>query len=93
MDIKEKRTLFIEFLGRIEYDEEFYNSDVRGERSDFRLISFRDIGSITDLRRMSFPEDCIAYRLKYLVEVFNNGNLTSRAYTQDLTGIILRALH
>ena len=92
MDIKEKRTLFIEFLGRNEYDEEFNNPKVRGERSCFRLITFRDIGSTVDLRRMGFPEDCIAYRLKYLVDVFDNGNSIPRAYTQDLTGTIFRSL-
>ena len=91
MDIKEKRTLFIEFLGEGEQTEEFRDLNVRGERSYFRLISFRDIGSTVDLRRLGFPKDCIAYRLKYLVEVFNNGSPTLRVYVQDLTGTILRA--
>ncbi|MBS3089085.1 hypothetical protein J4402_04925 [Candidatus Pacearchaeota archaeon] len=89
MDITEKRTLFIEFLGKAEKNEEDYNLNVRGERFSFRLIGFRNIGENGDWGK-GFPKDCTAYRLKYMVEILNNGKLTFRAYTNDLTGVILR---
>ena len=90
MDITEKRTLFIEFLGKNENGEEYCNLDVKGKRLSFRLISFRDIGLNGNLTK-GFPEDCTAYRLRYMAEVFSDGNPTFRAYMQDLTGVILRS--
>lgn len=90
MSIQEKRTLFIEFFGKSENNEESYDLDAKGERLSFRLIDFRYIGENANLWKKGFPEDCVAYRLKYMVEVFNNGNPTFRAGIRDLTGMILR---
>ena len=88
MNIKEKQTFFIEFLGERDCrDEEYHNPNVQGERTLYRLISFHDISS-EDFTPATFPEGCIAYKIRSIIDILNEDGITVRSNCRDVKGPI-----